>query len=702
MPEELKYQQDQPQGQQDNAAPEKDDASKDAEYAAVTMWCARIRKAKSKFKEDFDRMRENMDMVAGFQWKGQKTMREQKYICNFLNNETNTKVATLYARNPTAEYQRRKRLNFELYDGKLESIMPLVAGAMQHPMGLAALPLQARALLLDFQHGIEEDAMIDKVGRTLEILFQYTLDEQDEEDSDSKLQFKQLVRRAVIAGVGYVGVSFVRDVDNTVSSTGASDSMSNRAKQAAALLEKIEEGDIERSSAQMETLQSLFLGLASGLSGQASPEVNERVVLDFMPATSVIVDTRCRALKGFIGARWIAQEFILPVSDVNAIFECDVKIGEGTKLYSGSGKEVRQPSSDEGAKNKDDQQCCLWRVYDKRTKTTFYLVDGYKCYVNPPEALEPSVRGFWTIRALTFNDVEVEDGCNATIYPPSDVQLLMSPQKEWNRTREELKKHRKANAPGWMAAKGMLTSEDKEQLQAAPTNAVTELQGVPQGVPLDKVFCPRPTVPIQGELYDTSAMVQDMLMATGSQQNNIAQGQPNATATGQTIVEQSKMTVTSSNVDDLDDCLSFVARVSGEMMLKEMSPDTVQRIAGRGAAWPQQDEVRKEFLNQIYLTTKAASSGRPNKQIELRNWQIAGPILQQAGANPQFIVRETLRRLDDQLDPEQAFPLSMPNMPAQQVPQGGQHQPSPQGQHEPGVTPPPQQQRPGPGGQPPK
>jgi hypothetical protein len=71
-------------------------------------------------------------------------------------------------------------------------------------------------------------------------------------------------------------------------------------------------------------------------------------------------------------------------------------------------------------------------------------------------------------------------------------------------------------------------------------------------------------------------------------------------------------------------------------------------------------------------------------------------MLQAMGANPQALVRETIRRLGDNLDPEAFFPLVPPNPQAQQQPQGGQHQESEQPEHQPGQTPPPQQSRPGP------
>jgi hypothetical protein len=660
---------------------------KAAEREAVKAWTAKIRRAREFFKEDFKRMRDNMKFAAGIQWAGQKTMETDKYTVNLTNKSVNAKVATLYARNPIAEFQRRKRLNFQLYNGKLESLMPIMQQAMSNPMGLQGLAPEQMAMLADFQHGLQEKEMIDRVGQTLEILYQYQIDEQDEEQGDFKLQMKQLVRRVVTTGVGYARVSFVREEEAGFISSGTTNTNGSRIKQAQQILSKIQNSEVPDNSPMRQQLQNFMTGAEAD-----EGNVKERLVFDFIPSTQLIVDPHCRALKGFVGANWVAQQFILPVSDVNAIFGVDVKVGDGAKQYSTKGKEDATAVGREAK----DQMCCLWEVLDKTTRTCMYIVDGHPDFVAPPEPVTPSVKGFWPIVALTFNDVEVEEGCDVSIYPPSDVQLMKHAQKEWNRTRQELKKHRMANAPGYLASKGLLTQNDKERLEAAPSNAVVELEGIPQGVPIGQVIVPRANVPIQPGLYDDSTMMRDIQVSTGQSAENMNIVPASATATGQTIAEQSKMTVSGSNVDDLDDFLSALARIGGEMLLKEMSEDTAKMLVGPGAVLPMMDEQRQMYLNHIYLTTKAASSGRPNKAIEMRNWQIAAPVLQSNGANQQFLVRETLRRLDENIDPEQAFPL-MPPAALPQYPQGGQHQPSPQGQHELGITAPPEQQRPGPG-----
>ncbi len=661
------------------------------ETNSVGWWCKRIRSAKSKYKDDFKRMRENMKFAAGLQWPGQKKMDDARYKANWINQAVNNKVASLYAKNPTVEYQRRPRLDFQIYNGRLESLQPVVMKAM------SGIPLQLPeiALMMDFQHGMAQRDLIDRIGKTLEILFQYQMDEQTEEEGEFKIQMKQLVRRVITCGVGYCRVSFARDIDSTLSSWGAGTEMVNKTKFALNLMEQLQDGKIEDTNPKVQQLNSLLAGLQFDLVDQMrDPEVKERLVFDFIPSTKVIVDPKCRMLKGFVGADWIAQEFILPIADVNALFEVDIKVGQ-LKQYNPDGSEKTNssaPSSE--SKLERDPICCLWEVMNKKTGEHFYVVDGFKDWVQEPQPLQPCVRGFWPIVALTFNDVEMEEDLPVTIYPPSDVDLLRDSQKEWNRSRNELKKHRKANAPGYLASKGMLTDNDKSNLENAESNSVVELEGVPLGTALEKVIIPRANVQIQAALYDTGPQLQDRQMVTGE---NATPQIPTkrASATGETIAEQKAISVTGSNIDDQDDFLSGVARIGGELLLKMMQKETVIRIVG-GGVWPETNTGRSEYLNQIFLVTKAASSGRPNKVLDINNWKVMAPLLMQAGANPQFMVRESLRRLDDQLDPEQAFPL-VPPMMGNQLPQGGQHQPGEQEEHQPGVNQPPQQQRPGPG-----
>ena len=89
------------------------------EERAVARWTSRVRDAKSHWEDDFDRMYECERFLSGKQWKGQKKLHNEKYICNIVMQRVNQKVATLYARNPKAVALRRERLDYQVWDGRV-------------------------------------------------------------------------------------------------------------------------------------------------------------------------------------------------------------------------------------------------------------------------------------------------------------------------------------------------------------------------------------------------------------------------------------------------------------------------------------------------------------------------------------------------------------------------------------------------------
>ena len=113
------------------------------------------------------------------------------------------------------------------------------------------------------------------------------------------------------------------------------------------------------------------------------------------------------------------------------------------------------------------------------------------------------------------------------------------------------------------------------------------------------------------------------------------------------------------------------------------------------------NENRADFVNELELETVAASSGRPNKAVEIANWQQLAPLIIQAAqamaANPALgktmmaVVRESVERLDDRLEPEDFYPTPGPvAAPPPVAPQGapgpGKGQDTWQGTSETGAT----------------
>lgn len=645
------------EGQSQDLAPTKEnDSDKQSEKNAVRLWVKRIRDAKVVFKKDFERMRENMEFAAGVQYKGQSDIESNKYISNLVLRAVNFKVAALYSRDPKAVARRRKRLDYQLYDGNPMTLMQAQMASMQgQQMGMPNMG--ADAILVDFMQGHQYEQMIEKVCKTLEIVYGYECDSQTPE---FKYQMKQLVRRTITTGVGYVRLNFSRQFDHALTSTATDDSLSMRAKRLEKLTQQHEDGDFDKDDQRMEQIRMLAASLVQSVQDGDQTNVDERLEFDFPPSTSIIIDPRCRALKGFVGAHWIAQQYIMPLTDINVFFETDIKAGGELIRYNQDGQE-RVASGEEQVDKDVKPLACLWEVFNLDTKSKFYVVDGHNEYVSAPEPLTPSINRFWPVFALTFNDIEVEQGMKASIYPPSDVQLMKAAQKEWNRTREALREHRIENTPFYCVRKGVLSDNDKEKLTNHKSGEVIELEGLQGDMDINKVIMAFKPAPIDQALYQTAPLEQDIQLAVGSQQANLGPSDTKGTATGQTISEQSRISVTSSNVDDLDDLLSDLAKASGEMMLREFSEQTVKRIAGQGAIWPSQN--REDFLNEILLDVVASSSGRPNKAIEIANFERIAPFLLNAGANPWGVIKEGIQRLDDRLEVSDFAPTMPPQAP---------------------------------------
>jgi len=69
---------------------------------------------------------------------------------------------------------------------------------------------------------------------------------------------------------------------------------------------------------------------------------------------------------------------------------------------------------------------------------------------------------------------------------------MKSAQKEWNRTRETLRAHRKANQPNYIAGEGTVSETDKDVIKNAVPNEIIFLKQIPVGTDVTKVIVPVP------------------------------------------------------------------------------------------------------------------------------------------------------------------------------------------------------------------
>jgi hypothetical protein len=629
----------------------------EAERKLSAKIVSRIKADRKHWEKPFKQMREDMKIARtgrGKDWP------EKFYTANITGRHINQKVAALYAKNPKAIARRRERLDFKVWDETVETLtMAMETVAMAPPpmvdplTGMAGpqdpLVMKAMDVVADFEQGMTRRQQVEKIGKTLEILFEYFTGEQT--PVDFKTSMKQLVRRAATAGVGYLKLGFQRefDKDPTVQQRLADFQqqllyIQNLAKEA------MDPTDEQRMVKEREVRLAM-----ESLSGQENVLIREGLVFDFPDSTRVLPDKMCRVLTGFIGARWVTVEYLYTPEEVKRNFGVD--LGKDYTCYSDDGtyRENGPYELEFGEENPENpNMCCVWEHYDRQAGLVYIVCDGYKGFLKQPGKPDVYVEDFWPIYALTFN--EVEDP--SALFPPSDVRLMMHMQDEYNRAGQGKREHRQAARPRFATPKGALDDETKAAFATAEPFSVTEFNPMGEDPDIRKLIQPIQIPGVDPNLYETGTIMQDLTLVVGSSEAQFG-GVSKATATESSIAEGSRVASVDSNVDDLDSFLTRVARAAGQVLLREMSPETVIEIAGEGAMWPQM--TLEEIAKEVYLEIEAGSSGKPNQAQEIRNWREMLPfILQMPGINPTWLLRETLRRLDDRMDLTAAITEGLP------------------------------------------
>lgn len=639
--------------------------------AAVRKWQDKVLTAREYWdKEAFEAMRKNMRLARGDQWsdaanpvsKSGATITVDllnddpgaRYVANIILRHIHARTATIYGKNPKFVARRNKRLNAVTWDGTIASLQQAMQQAQQavampdDPNAMASL-VAAQQIIQDASQAMAKNQQLDRIAETLELLFAHEIAEQP---VPFKVQMKGTVRRALTAGVGYVKVGYQRVMALRPEAEASLNDMSQRLATLERLSADVADGEVFDGSAEMDQLKSSMAAV------QSTNQIVLREGLQFTypNSTAIIPDTSIQQLRGFVGAEWVAEEYVLTRDRIKEIYKVDVGSGGGARVYADlSGRFKRGEASTTGA-SADEDRFCVWEIYNRTDGLVYVVCDGYADYLEEPGKPDVELERFYPWFPFVTNEVYDE----RTVFPPSDVTLIRDMQLEINRARQGLREHRRAARPKTVARKGVLEETDKAAITGAKAHEVIELQGLPDNMPVEQALMAFPGPQIDQNLYDTSAAYEDILRVVGVQEANLG-GTAGATATESSIAEGSRMSAVSSVIDDLDEFLTEIARTCGQVLFLKMLPERVKEIVGPGAVWPEMSA--EQIAREIFLDVEAASTGRPNKQQEIQNaTQMMPLLLQIPGLSPEWLAREMLRRLDDRVDLTDAFAAGMPSI----------------------------------------
>jgi hypothetical protein len=610
----------------------------------VTEILSRVDTGRADHKAAFDRMRRDMDLV--FNGFDPKEWDATKYVVNLPQRHVQQRTAALYAKNPRCVAKRRQRMMHTLWDGTPQMLEDARAAESLAQEMMQPIPEAVSMMLSEYEKVDADNIRLDKISKTLEILFQYFM---QESQPTFKSQMKALVRRMLTTGVGYVKLGFQREMERRPEISARMNDVQVRLDHLKRLAAELAEGELDESSAEME---ELMLSLAA-LAKEPNMIVREGLMFDFPDSTAIIVDPRCKQLRGFIGARWIAHQMFFTTDEIEEIYGKSVKgnyTGYQVQGRSHDSSSKIMNGGDSGSKKSSEEgMVCVYELYDKPSGMVYVVAEGYNDFLKDPAEPDLKLETFWPVFALACNEIEHEK----EIYPPSDVHLMRSMVSEYNRAREGLREHRKANRPAYLTPAGKLEEEDKAKLQSRPAHAVITVQGMAVGEKAEDLIVPMKTIGIDPNLYEVRTVFEDVQLAVGAQEANFG-STGGATATETSLAESSRMSALGAQVDELDSFMTEIARTAGAIMFQQMSAEQVKVIAGPGAVWP--ELTAQEIADEIQLEIEAGSTGKPNQAAELRNLERVLPyVIQIPGIDPRWLAKEVLKRMDDKLDLESAL-----------------------------------------------
>ncbi len=514
---------------------------------------------------------------------------------------------------------------------------------------------------------VEDDGYewIGNFCRTLQIV----IDRKLVKDAQLKKRAKSAIRAAMTTGIGWVKVSWQRDVRrDPLIENRIADSQDNL-QRIRKLIADIEDGDESRG--ELEAKQAELQQQIAALEAEVEVSVAEGLVID-RPLTEdiFILDDTMYDFDCYEQAEAIAHRVWMTCEQYEEAFGC---------APPKTATKYGQDKNDKGGAGAADGEVSLvavFEVWHRASSTVFTLCAGGDEWARDP--YQPDVTGerFYPFFALAFNPVD------GRVAPISDAELLIELQDEYNTTRTNFAEHRRENLPVRVYRKsGSLNDTDVKALTNRRANDWVGIEGDPN-VPVERDIAILNNPPVDPATYDVSQILRDAEMTLGA--GDAAKGTINKakTATEAEIMAQGLQSRVGERQDVVEDWIAEQANYAAEILLQMLSPEQVKRLAGEAAVWPQMS--KDEIFDLVNIDIRAGSTGRPNQAREREQWATMLPQIQQviaqvgqlrqAGQDDMAdsmikLLEETLRRFDERIDIDAFIPQKedggQPQIPAE-------------------------------------
>lgn len=493
-------------------------------------------------------------------------------------------------------------------------------------------------------------------------------------ESDLKKRMKAALRSAQAAKVGWLKMSYQREFFEDPLIRNRMNDIQDQLANIGQAMENLRESGVDVADEVAETKQAELEDMLNSLEAQVEVVKAEGLVIDNVRVEDMRMDPTIDCLDNYLQARWIAHRTFYSVNEAASLFNLTAQEKKDLKKYAknADGSPVREGEQYAGratgiihatatqAPEKDrNALCAVWEMWNKTTNSVYTMIEGLERWAREPWQPQTGGSRFYPFFMLGFNWIDGEE------WPLSDAELIMELQDEYQLTRDQQAKHRSLMKPFWIADKGSISSrEDVKNFEVSSLGEVVLVDG--QGGKATEMFMPAQVTPMNPVVYDTTPIRMDIDTVSGLPEAHRGQVIRQKTATEATMQDQGLSGRTGEKQDTTECLLTEMSDYGLQIMLQEVPPETIMQRYGMGAVWPQ-FENKWDLYNMINMEVRAGSTGKPNKTMEREQWgrllpEIKGTIdralMMQAQLglpiedNPYVnILKETLRRMDERLDP---------------------------------------------------
>jgi len=472
-----------------------------------------------------------------------------------------------------------------------------------------------------------------------------------------KRRIKSQIRAGMITEVGWLKVTYQKNMDTDPIIRNRMDDMQDNIKRLQAAAEKDldsgmdYEANIAEVKAQIAALQpNLEVVVSSG------------IVIDKLKTEDLLVlDPTIQDFDEYPNASAICQMIWMDEDTYEKTFGRKAT----KKAQRWFGKDLPKSAEPQTMSKGEGESCflCVREIWAKSANTIYTHCEGEEGWCREPYNPQRVGKRWYPFFGLCFNPVDGE------FYGLSDVELLIELQEEYSRTRTGLAEHRKYSIPiRVVRAGGSLSPEDVDNLKKAKWGDTVVIGG-DSSVPLQNDVTILQGAPVDPAVYDVTPIRADVEMVSGA--SDAARGNvlKPKTATEAEIMQQGLAGRTAERQDTIEDMIQEMAEYCLQLCIKELTIPEVMKIAGQKSVWP--TEPTDDALDTLRLEIRAGSSGKPDQAREREQWIQLMPIIQQAmekvmmlrqsGMNDMAdavveLTRESLRRFDERIDIDSFLP----------------------------------------------